>query len=153
MYEGRTRRFSVSSVSTRHEVDQPPDIADDIQSLSLSDALPKLWTVDWETAVFLDTESSEAEEDGRDGVSKVSFNLQTTSYGLIEFPITDNWALRTQESAIAVERGVEKDAYSAVGGLDKQIAQIRDLIEIPLTRPELFRQFGLFFAFFRATPA
>ena len=96
----------MSSVSTRHEVDQPPDIADDIQSLSLSDALPKLWTVDWETAVFLDTESSEAEEDGRDGVSKVSFNLPTTSYGLIEFPITDNWALRTQESAIAVERGV-----------------------------------------------
>lgn len=29
-----------------------------------------------------------------------------------------------------------------MGGLDKQIAQIRDLIEIPLTRPELFRHFG-----------
>lgn len=37
-----------------------------------------------------------------------------------------------------------KDAYNAVGGLDKQITQVRDLIEIPLTRPELFRHFGVF---------
>ena len=58
-----------------------------------------------------------------------------------------------QESRGAVERGVEKDAYSAVGGLDKQIAQIRDLIEIPLTRPELFRQFGACPVSLRATPA
>ncbi|KAF8585041.1 AAA family ATPase [Ramaria rubella] len=34
-------------------------------------------------------------------------------------------------------------AYSSIGGLDRQIAQIRDLIEIPLTRPELFHHFGL----------
>lgn len=34
------------------------------------------------------------------------------------------------------------DAYSLVGGLEKQIAAIRDLIEIPLTRPELFHKFG-----------
>jgi len=36
-----------------------------------------------------------------------------------------------------------KDAYSSVGGLDKQIQQIRDLLEIPLTRPELFKHLGL----------
>ncbi|KAI0247471.1 AAA family ATPase [Lactifluus subvellereus] len=35
------------------------------------------------------------------------------------------------------------DAYTSVGGLDEQIEQIRDLIEIPLRRPELFRHFGL----------
>jgi ATP-dependent 26S proteasome regulatory subunit len=35
-----------------------------------------------------------------------------------------------------------KDAYSSVGGLNKQIEEIRDLLEIPLTRPELFRYFG-----------
>ncbi|CAE6463183.1 unnamed protein product [Rhizoctonia solani] len=33
--------------------------------------------------------------------------------------------------------------YSTVGGLDKQIAVVRDLIEIPLTHPGLFHQFGL----------
>ncbi|KAF7798284.1 hypothetical protein EIP86_009503 [Pleurotus ostreatoroseus] len=37
---------------------------------------------------------------------------------------------------------VTSDAYSNVGGLDKQIAQIRDLVELPLTRPELFRHLG-----------
>jgi ATP-dependent 26S proteasome regulatory subunit len=35
-----------------------------------------------------------------------------------------------------------KEAYSSVGGLNKQIEAIRDLLEIPLTRPELFRYFG-----------
>ena len=35
-----------------------------------------------------------------------------------------------------------KDTYSSVGGLNKQIEEIRDLLEIPLTRPELFRYFG-----------
>ena len=32
--------------------------------------------------------------------------------------------------------------YAAVGGLDKQISQIRDLIDVPLTRPDLFQRFG-----------
>lgn len=36
----------------------------------------------------------------------------------------------------------ENAAYASVGGLGKQIEAIRDLLEIPLTRPELFRHFG-----------
>ncbi|KAG2010516.1 AAA family ATPase [Coprinopsis cinerea AmutBmut pab1-1] len=36
-----------------------------------------------------------------------------------------------------------QDAYSSVGGLSKQIEEIRDLLEIPLTRPDLFKYFGL----------
>ncbi|KAG9048963.1 AAA+-type ATPase [Tulasnella sp. UAMH 9824] len=35
------------------------------------------------------------------------------------------------------------DAYAGVGGLDKEIAEVRDLIEIPLTQPGLFKRFGL----------
>ncbi|KAG8965784.1 AAA+-type ATPase [Tulasnella sp. 419] len=34
-------------------------------------------------------------------------------------------------------------SYANIGGLSKQIEQVRDLIEIPLTRPHLFRQCGL----------
>lgn len=34
------------------------------------------------------------------------------------------------------------EAYATVGGLDKTIEQIRDLIEIPLIRPQLFAHFG-----------
>ncbi|KAI0738851.1 AAA family ATPase [Daedaleopsis nitida] len=113
LYEGRTRRFNVASVSTTREAAHDTDIADEIQSLSLSDSPPKLWSVDWETTVILDSEGSKAVAE--------------------EHKTSDR----------AIEHGVEKDAYASVGGLDKQIAQIRDLIEIPLNRPELFRQFGL----------
>jgi hypothetical protein len=34
------------------------------------------------------------------------------------------------------------EAYASVGGLDAQVQQVRDLLEIPLTRPELFRHYG-----------
>ena len=39
-----------------------------------------------------------------------------------------------------VQRSI-KDAYSSVGGLNKQVEEFR-VLEIPLTRPELFRYFG-----------
>lgn len=41
-----------------------------------------------------------------------------------------------------LEQTTPSDAYATVGGLNKTIAEIRDLIEIPLTRPELFAHFG-----------
>lgn len=33
-------------------------------------------------------------------------------------------------------------AYDAIGGLDKQIEDIRALVEMPLTKPEIFKQYG-----------
>lgn len=36
-----------------------------------------------------------------------------------------------------------ESAYASVGGLNQQISQIRDLLEIPLARPELFRHLNL----------
>ncbi|WFD34591.1 AAA+-type ATPase [Malassezia cuniculi] len=43
----------------------------------------------------------------------------------------------------AAEALVNDAAYSALGGLDAQIAAIRTLVELPLTRPELFHRYGL----------
>ncbi|KAL1680152.1 P-loop containing nucleoside triphosphate hydrolase protein [Schizophyllum commune] len=43
----------------------------------------------------------------------------------------------------ALPAAPDQSAYSSVGGLGKQIAEIRDLLDIPLTRPDLFRNFGL----------
>ncbi|KAI0369393.1 AAA family ATPase [Pilatotrama ljubarskyi] len=117
VYEGKTRRFAISSVTTHPGADDGVDLAEGVQSLSLSDSPPKLWTVGWETIVTMDSESSKA-------------------------AASENPTANTAAGG-AVQRGVSPDAYASVGGLDKQIAQIRDLIEIPLTRPELFRQFGL----------
>jgi hypothetical protein len=36
-----------------------------------------------------------------------------------------------------------ESGYEAIGGLDAQIAQIRELVELPLTRPDLYAHFGL----------
>lgn len=35
------------------------------------------------------------------------------------------------------------EGYAALGGLDRQIEQIRRLVEMPLTRPDVFRKYGL----------
>ncbi|KAL5532604.1 SPATA5 [Sanghuangporus sanghuang] len=48
-----------------------------------------------------------------------------------------------RQKARTSARSSAVDGYASVGGLDRQISQIRDLIEIPLTRPDLFRHFGL----------
>jgi AAA family ATPase len=34
------------------------------------------------------------------------------------------------------------EAYSQVGGLSTQIQQIRELVELPFTRPEIYKHFG-----------
>jgi SpoVK/Ycf46/Vps4 family AAA+-type ATPase len=36
--------------------------------------------------------------------------------------------------------------YEAIGGMETQIEQIRELVEWPLTRPELYKHFGRFHA-------
>jgi hypothetical protein len=38
----------------------------------------------------------------------------------------------------------QNEAYASVGGLEAQVQQVRDLLEIPLTRPELFRHYGTY---------
>ncbi|PVF98496.1 AAA-domain-containing protein [Serendipita vermifera] len=52
---------------------------------------------------------------------------------------------QTPEEAIrtVVEKAISSTPYESVGGLSRQISQIRDLIEIPLTRPSLFSHFHL----------
>jgi len=43
-----------------------------------------------------------------------------------------------------IDKPESADAYTTVGGLDEQIAQIRDLIDIPFRRPDLFFHFREF---------
>ncbi|KAJ7645471.1 AAA family ATPase [Mycena polygramma] len=74
---------------------------------------PQVWTVGWDTSVVL---LGHTDED-------------STPISLPEVEV--------------LAQGNENSAYDSVGGLNKQIAEIRDLLEIPLTRPELFRYFGL----------
>ncbi|KAJ7254363.1 AAA family ATPase [Mycena haematopus] len=73
----------------------------------------EVWTVGWDTSVVLVGNTDEV--DNHNSLSEVE----------------------------VLPPGNENTAYQSVGGLNKQIAEIRDLLEIPLTRPELFRYFGL----------
>ena len=57
VYEGKTRRFSLSSVSTAQGAEEGPDLSERVGALSLSGGPPKLWSVGWDTAVILDAES------------------------------------------------------------------------------------------------
>ncbi|CAL1713789.1 unnamed protein product [Somion occarium] len=113
VYEGQCRRFSLASVST------------------MKGTVP----------VELD--------DLTNGLSKLSLQttpqLWTVGWDTIvtlidEKPSNDSAQAPDTE---VVTRDEAAEAYASVGGLNKQIAQIRDLIEIPLTRPELFYRFGL----------
>ncbi|KAF7365302.1 AAA family ATPase [Mycena venus] len=73
----------------------------------------QVWTVGWDTSIILVGNTNEIE----------------------------NHSSLPEVEVLA--QGNENTAYDSVGGLNKQIAEIRDLLEIPLTRPELFRYFGL----------
>jgi AAA family ATPase len=121
-YEGRMHVFSVSTVSTR-----TPDISESFGALSMSDAA-RLYIVDWDTVVAI--------EDNVQAPESKSLNVEDL--------IPSCFALSNNVHQLDVGVSDEPqgtDAYTAVGGLDHQIAQIRDLIEIPFRRPELFRHF------------
>ncbi|KAH9954933.1 AAA family ATPase [Russula dissimulans] len=113
-YENRTRFFSIATVSTRTR-----NGGDHRSNISESlralrvDDATRLYIVDWDTTIAME-----------DNVQISKSKPLALDFGISEQPQVT-------------------DAYAAVGGLDEQIAQIRDLIEIPLQRPELFRHFRL----------
>ncbi|KAJ3895510.1 P-loop containing nucleoside triphosphate hydrolase protein [Lentinula edodes] len=117
MYEGRPRRYCVISVATTNTPTSP--LKTDIDEVSERfgalgwKSQPCIWTVSWDTVVTI-TENDHADT------------------GLPQKPDVE-----------ILEKQSEDDAYASVGGLDKQISEIKDLLEIPLTRPDLFRYFNL----------
>ncbi|KAI5474649.1 ribosome biogenesis factor recycling AAA family ATPase [Pseudohyphozyma bogoriensis] len=46
-------------------------------------------------------------------------------------------------SATAIRKDGDLGGYEAIGGMEAQIEQIREMVEWPLTKPELYRHFGL----------
>lgn len=129
-YEGRTLRFQIARVSAlADDSADDSDITQSLQELSLKPSAV-LWTISWDTLVTIVDDKPEAQG----GEVSTSHCMKYNDFAALMGA--------SQQKPRGVESEVERDAYSAVGGLDKQIAQIRDLIEIPLTRPELFRHFG-----------
>lgn len=115
-YEGQTRRFSVCAVSVARGTSATTveDLTNELWSLDMN-LKPQVWTVGWDTSVRI----------------------------LENKPDQNSNLLAHKPEIETLPRNAGPAAYTSVGGLDKQIAQIRDLLEIPLTRPDLFRHFGL----------
>ncbi|KAF7314391.1 AAA family ATPase [Mycena kentingensis (nom. inval.)] len=87
-------------------------------------------------------QSSESNIEVRIGELSLEGKTRVCTVGWDTNVVLDN----TVEAARPIEtldKVPESSAYDAVGGLSKQIAEIRDLLDIPLTRPQLFRHFGL----------
>ncbi|KAJ3572904.1 hypothetical protein NP233_g2773 [Leucocoprinus birnbaumii] len=119
-YEGRRRRFVVASVSTKGPSgsETVDSLARGLENLSFREP-SQIWLVTWDTEVLITGNDPEEEP-----------------------KVVHKQFICSQEIEI-LDHQSKGDAYSSVGGLEKQIAEIRDLLEIPLTRPELFRYFGL----------
>ncbi|TKY84690.1 hypothetical protein EX895_006592 [Sporisorium graminicola] len=76
--------------------------------------------------------------------TQVCLVSRTTEVSLRSSP-SDADSKKARESAAAEKalNGTKEDPYSKLGGLDRQIAEIRTLIEMPLMSPEIFVQYGL----------
>lgn len=115
-YEGEFRRFCIESLSA--ELSYPSDLvnamSDDIESLSIGSAT--VWTTGWDLTVHIVSDCTADQ---------------------------DNQSTHIQPAVNSLHNMAASEAYATVGGLDKTIEQIRDLIEIPLIRPQLFAHFGL----------
>jgi AAA family ATPase len=131
-YEGIKRCFAVSSVSrtARNAKDIASDVSESLSALDIND-LSSIYIVDWDTTVAIDDgiQASESKP------SEVGNDLR-----VVQFFVPSD--LGAQFDVGVSEQAQGTDAYTSVGGLDEQISQVRDLIEIPLRCPELFRHFG-----------
>ncbi|KAH9480068.1 ATPase family gene 2 protein [Psilocybe cubensis] len=117
-YEGQLRRFTIHSTAPKSNKKQNTNdigenLSQDLKKLSVGSET-QVWSVSWDCIVSV----QEDDPSVRDEISNKS-----------DVEILEHRSL--------------KEAYSSVGGLNKQIEEIRDLLEIPLNRPELFSYFGL----------
>lgn len=137
LYESRPRQFCVDSIAVQSPVvgDPVASITEEVKSLSL-DSKSLLWTTGWDTSVCILENNAD---------HQVDYPHKVCCYGTLHCRNLDNAfhaCVPFQPEIETLEQAAPADAYTAVGGLDKTIAEIRDLIEIPLTRPELFAHFG-----------
>lgn len=125
------RLFSVATVSAREQNTRDPDsdISESLDALTMN-VIARLYIVDWDTAIAIE-----------DTVQAPASKSLTVNDFPPSFASSDNV---DQLDVGVVDKTQSVDAYTTVGGLDEQIAQIRDLIDIPFRRPDLFYHFREF---------
>jgi len=78
-----------------------------------------------------------AELDGLDVGSRVAMNQQTLS--IVEV-LPSTYSTLIRHSEVIEDTNVD---FSQIGGLKEQIRELRETVELPLTRPELFEKVGI----------
>lgn len=145
-YEGVQRRFAVASITPLKNTGSEKTQGQDTKTLqSVDDRLvremrelaidgpalqpqkqkrPTLWLVDWDVSVSV-------------------LPAKPSTKGTIRTTEIQAAQEGHKPEVETLPHCSKSDAYASVGGLNKQIEDIRDLIELPLTRPDLFEHFGL----------
>ncbi|KAF8621307.1 hypothetical protein AX15_007904 [Amanita polypyramis BW_CC] len=146
-YEGVQRNFTVYSISPTlkgenksskdQDTSQAADerFAQELGELTIKDSQPQsrkqgrpnIWLINWDTSISIVPKRNKMKE-----IDQAIHAAETKALQQGHKPEIESLAHRS-----------ESDAYASVGGLHKQIQEIRDLIELPLTQPELFQHFGL----------
>jgi len=68
--------------------------------------------------------------------------IDTNPRGTVKITDFTQFILKEEPIKEALE-GVPKVAYEDIGGLDEQVQKIREMIELPMRHPELFRKLGI----------
>ena len=68
--------------------------------------------------------------------------VDTNPKGVVKITDFTQFILKEEPVKEALE-GVPKIAYEDIGGLDGQVQKIREMIELPMRHPELFRKLGI----------
>ena len=67
---------------------------------------------------------------------------ETSPRGIVRVTDYTQFILKEEPVKEAVE-GVPKVAYEDIGGLEEQVQKVREMIELPMRHPELFRRLGI----------
>ncbi|MBI2368725.1 MAG: AAA family ATPase, partial [Deltaproteobacteria bacterium] len=70
------------------------------------------------------------------------FSVQSTTPGGVVV-ITQHTAIRINPPDIVPERSAFRVSYEDVGGLEKELLRVREMIELPMKYPDLFAQLGI----------
>ncbi len=79
---------------------------------------------------------------GRTGILFQVVNAKP-SKGVLKIDYTTRVEVREEAPSEYKEEAVEHVAYEDIGGLDKELAKVREMIELPLKHPELFERLGI----------
>lgn len=121
----------VDVVESKLDAGASTDLASRMQGLDVSEATilkadeRQIWIMNWKTQVKI--QSSSAKDSSSSSVTPS--NLPSYVNYFPPGPLAS-----TSESF---------SAYASLGGLTKQIDQVRSLLDLPLSRPEIYDRFGL----------